>query len=63
MKLEKNMPGYSGYNPSKKEVNEVKPNRDDKLRTNSKVPGYTGFIQNVKSDNIIGKSYGKIEKE
>ncbi|KRX07490.1 hypothetical protein PPERSA_11039 [Pseudocohnilembus persalinus] len=50
------IPGYSGFVPSSEE-------HEDVLQINkakSHIPGYNGYIEGSKSENLMGKTFGKI---
>lgn len=47
--------GYMGYQPSSEERDENQGQHID-----SHIPGYVGYIPNVKSENLFAKTYGKI---
>jgi hypothetical protein len=55
----KHLPGYTGYKPQySQEDHESHPIPRD-LATNSRIPGYCGYIPGVKAENVFGESYGK----
>ena len=49
------IPGYTGYIPKDLAIDD-----DQNYNHKGKVPGYIGFIPGLKSENIFGKTYGKI---
>ena len=52
--------GYTGYFPKyqkdKEHEFDTVPNRDTRFY----VPGYTGYVPQVKSENVFGQSYSKV---
>ena len=51
------VPGYSGHIPQnilekQEEIAHVKPK--------AHIPGYQGYVPSIKSENMFGKTYGKI---
>lgn len=50
------IPGYSGFIPSQEQTEDV-------LQINkakSFIPGYNGYIEGKDSENLIGKTYGRV---
>ncbi|EGR33710.1 hypothetical protein IMG5_043510, partial [Ichthyophthirius multifiliis] len=50
------IPGYTGHIPAVEYT-------EDMLQINSQksqIPGYAGYIPSIKSENMFGKTYGKI---
>jgi hypothetical protein len=51
-----NLPGYCGYVP-KQLIPEPQPTKPE---ARAHIPNYCGFIPGVRSENLYGKTYGKI---
>ena len=51
-----NLPGYTGYIP-KKLIVEPEPGKGE---ARAHIPNYCGFIPGVRSENLYGKTYGKV---
>ncbi len=50
------IPGYTGCLPQKEEDT----SECQQIAANGQIPGYIGYIPAVRSENIYGKTYGKI---
>ena len=51
------VPGYSGHIPS-----HIKEQQEEKVlpKKTAQIPGYQGYVKSIKSENMFGKTYGKI---
>ena len=51
------VPGYTGHIPSMRDQTETV---DIEPLTNGHIPGYAGYVNKIKPENLYGKSFGKI---
>ena len=51
------VPGYSGHIPA-----HILEQPEEKLgcQRTAHIPGYKGYVKSIKSENMFGKTYGKI---
>ena len=64
------MPGYTGHKSAQireaeeaQQVNEMTMRQQaDNARMTNKVPGYQGYVPQVKSENVFGQTYGSTTK-
>ena len=58
------MPGYTGYKPAHikedEEREKIEAMAAAQIRdAGPRVPGYQGYVPNIKSENVFGSTYGK----
>lgn len=53
------IPGYTGYIPK----NDHEEDLIQMQKSRARIPGYAGYISGVKSENLFGRTYGKITYE
>ena len=58
------MPGYTGYKPAhiKEEEERIKIESqaaNQIVDAGPRIPGYQGYVPNIKSENVFGTTYGK----
>ena len=51
------VPGYSGHIPAN--VLET-PEEKCQVKKTAHIPGYQGYVKSIKSENMFGKTFGKI---
>lgn len=54
-KIDNIVPGYTGHIPRRIDVDLKTPRV---TKGNGHIPGYSGFVQSILSENLFGKSYG-----
>lgn len=61
--MDKKMPGYTGYKPQFED--EVPGFEGEKIMRDNRyyIPGYSGFVPNIKSENLFAQSYGETTKK
>ena len=65
------LPGYTGYKPAylqeEQEVANVQSmtlrQQEENSRHRNKVPGYQGFVPQVKAENVYGSTYGSTTRQ